>query len=43
MQNDVCAEFDMRRLFSYSSAEGGNFLCAHLESEFKEMTYEHDL
>ncbi len=30
MQNDVCAEFDTRRLFSHLSPKGGKFLCAHL-------------
>ncbi len=35
MQNDVCAEFDTRRLFSLPSAEEGKFLCVHLKSEFK--------
>ncbi len=35
MQNDVCAEFDTRRLFSNESAEEGKFLCAHLKSDFK--------
>ena len=34
LQNDVCAEFSTRSLFSYSSAGGGKFLCAHLKSEF---------
>ncbi len=29
VQNNVCAEFDTRRLFSHSSAESGKFLCAH--------------
>ncbi len=34
-QNDVRAEFDTRKLFSLSSAEGGQSLCAHLKSDFK--------
>ena len=29
VQNDVCAEFDTKRLLSHSSSEGGKFLCAH--------------
>ena len=43
VQNDVCPEFDTRRLFSYSSAESGKFLGAHLKSELKACTYKHDL
>ena len=35
MQNYIYVEFDTRKLFSHSSAEGGKFLCAHLKSEFK--------
>ena len=34
MQNDVCAEFEARRLFSHPSAEGVTFLCYHLKCEF---------
>lgn len=34
MQNDVCAEWEMSRLLSNSSAEVGNFPLLHLESEF---------
>ena len=34
VQNDVCAEFNTRRLFS--SAEGGNFLCAQRKSEYED-------
>ena len=43
VQNDVCAEFDTRSLFSYSSAESGKFLCAQWQSDFKGRAYEHDL
>ncbi len=43
LQNDACAEFDTRRLFSRSSAEGGKFLCAHLKPELRMFTYKHDL
>ncbi len=42
VQNDACAEFDTRRLFSHSSAEAGKFLCAHLKSEFNTCTCEQD-
>ena len=35
VQNDVCAEFDTRKLFSHVSAERGKFLCAYFKSEFK--------
>lgn len=31
VQNDLCPEFDSRRLFSHESAEGGKLLCAHLK------------
>ena len=30
VQNDACAEFDTKRLFSHSSAESGKFLCAKI-------------
>lgn len=40
--NDVCADFDTRRLFSHSSAERGMFLSAHFKSQFKTCTYEQD-
>ncbi len=31
VQNDVCIQFDTRRLFSHSSAASGKLLCAHLK------------
>ncbi len=34
-------QFDTRRLFSYSSAEGGKFPCAQLKSEFEMQTCKH--
>ena len=33
--NDLCEDFDTRRLLSHSSAENVNFLCAHWKCEFK--------
>ena len=39
-ENDLYADFDTRKLFSHSSAEGGKFLFTHLKSEF---TYKRDL
>ncbi len=30
VQNDLCAKFDTKGLFSHSSAEGGKFLWAHM-------------
>lgn len=41
MFDQHCAEFDTRRWFSFSSSEGGKFLCAHLKSQMK--TYKQDL
>lgn len=31
MQNDVCREFDMRKLYSHSSAEGGTLMSAVMQ------------
>lgn len=30
-------------MFSHSTAEGGKFICAHLESEFNKCTYGQNL
>lgn len=35
-------DFDHRRLFSHSSAEGGEFNYVHLKSEFNTCMYEQD-
>lgn len=41
-QNDVCTESDTSNQFLNSSAEGLKCLCAHLKSQFKTCTSEHD-
>lgn len=35
----IYAQFEPRRLFSFSSAEGGKFIRDHLKSQFKECMY----
>ncbi len=35
MQNDVCALFDTKGLFSHQSAEGGKLLCDLFRFQFK--------
>ncbi len=37
VQNDVCAVFDTRRLFSHSAAEGGK-VSQNFKSDFKTCT-----
>ncbi len=41
VQNNICAGFNARRLFSHSSPEGGESLCAHFKFEFNTFTYSH--
>ncbi len=37
LQNDVCVEFDTRRLFSLSSAEKGNIVLAQHKCQFRTL------
>lgn len=39
----IMCVFDIRRLFSLSSAWGGKFISDHLKSQFKEWSYKRDL